>query len=74
MFKDAKNLAQESILARLSQPKYECLNPALVQRLLDLAWMHQTDTEPRQKIRAEIKDEISKAALVWSREDRSLED
>jgi hypothetical protein len=74
MFKDAKNLAQESILARLSQPKFECLTPALVQRLLDLAWMHQTDAEPRQRIRAAIKDEISKAALLSSKEDPSLED
>lgn len=68
MFKNAKDLALDSMLEKIESNEYPALNPDLVSKLVELGWQHQHDQEPRRKIRDEIKDLTSREANILSRE------
>lgn len=68
MFKDAKQLAAEAMKSRLSNSKDSEISPEFIDQVLEYAWMHQSDPEPRKRIRETLKDHISKAAILQARQ------
>jgi hypothetical protein len=67
MFRDAKQLASEAIKSRLGGRENSELSPELIDQILETAWAHQSDPEPRKRVREILKDEISRAAILGSR-------
>jgi hypothetical protein len=69
MFRDAKQLAADAIKSRLVEPEHSELSPELIDKVLEIAWTHQSDPEPRKRVRQILKDEISRASFLNSRKE-----
>jgi hypothetical protein len=67
MFRDAKRLASDAMKSRLSGLESSEVSPELVDQVLDTAWIHQSDPEPRKRVREILKDHISRASILNSR-------
>lgn len=68
MFRNAKDLALDSMLEKITTDGYPALNEDLVTKLVELGWEHQHDQEPRRKIREAIKDLTSREANILTKE------
>jgi hypothetical protein len=73
MFKDAKQLASEAMRSRLLDMPESEVQEELLERILAIAWLHQSDPEPRKKVREEIKEQIERSATLQVRKGDSLE-
>lgn len=74
MFRDAKQLASDAIKSRLVELENPELSPELIDKVLETAWIHQSDPEPRKRVREVLKDEISRASNLNSRREFPDED
>jgi hypothetical protein len=68
LFRNAKDLALDSMLEKITPDEYPALNEDLVTKLVELGWEHQHDQEPRRKVREEIKDLTSREANILIKE------
>ena len=73
MFRDAKQLASDAIKSRLEFENSD-LSPELVDQILETAWSHQSDPEPRKRVREILRDQISRASILNSRRELPDED
>ena len=74
MFKNAKQLATEAMKSELGKSSDNEVTDELLETVLDLAWDHQSDPEPRKVARQSLKEQISRAAVLQSRQGDSNED
>lgn len=66
MYKDAKELALNAMLPKLSDDAAG-VSKDLLERVVGAAWTHQHDPEPRKQVREKIKEEISRSANLIER-------
>lgn len=66
MYKDARELALNAMLPKLGEDSV-VVSEDLLERVVDAAWAHQHDSEPRRQVREKIKEEISRAANLMER-------
>lgn len=73
MFKNAKQLATEAMKQELKHSADAAVSEDLLEVVIDLAWAHQGDPEPRKLVRQSLKDQISRSATLQSRQGQSSE-
>jgi hypothetical protein len=57
-YKEAKSLALESLLSNLSKSGSDLIDDELLSQIVDLAWVHQAQEEPRNEVRKKLRDLI----------------
>ena len=55
-YKEAKSLALESLLSNLKKSDNGLITPDLLTQIVDIAWEHQAQEEPRSEVRTKLRD------------------
>jgi hypothetical protein len=72
MYKDARELALNAMVPKLTGDAGG-VSKDLLERVVDAAWAHQRDAEPRRQVRDKIKEEISRSANLIERSGETSE-
>jgi hypothetical protein len=59
-YKEAKSLALDSLLSNLRKSESVLISAELLTEIVDLAWEHQAQEEPRNEVRTRLRDLIDK--------------
>lgn len=55
-YKEAKSLALESLLSNLKKSDNGLITPDLLGQIVEIAWEHQAQEEPRNEVRTKLRD------------------
>ena len=71
MYKPARDLALEEMLALLRESNYGPVSEEFIESVLDVAWDNRTESEPRSSAQKELLSLIEK--MGWSLVGKSAE-
>jgi hypothetical protein len=55
-YKEAKSLALESLLSNLKKSESDLITSDLLEQIVEIAWEHQAQEEPRNEVRTKLRD------------------